>query len=119
MYVELIESHCAIRADWLFLSQCERDPSTVEAVDYSVDGHRALKILEAADRLSGTVTLAQAVDLVRGLKGGTINVQSRKKQSKETAKIDIVKEAGAKVSLNADVGHPTYRSSSCRFESRR
>lgn len=81
-------------------------------MDYSVDGHRALKILEAADRLNGTVTLAQAVDLVRGLKGGNINVQSRKKQSKETAKISVVNEAGAKVSLNADVSpiaaHASY-----------
>lgn len=75
----------------------------MHTVDYALDGHRALKILEAADRLSGTVTLAQAVDLVRGLKGGTINVQSRKKQGKETAKVDVVREAGAKVSLNADV----------------
>ncbi len=53
--------------------------------------------------MNGTVTLAQAVDLVRGLKGGTINVQSRKKQSKETAKVDVAAEAGSKVSLNPDV----------------
>ena len=90
--------------DWVML-QCQRDPASVAIVDYSVDGYRALKILEGADRVVGTVTLAQAIDLVRGLKGGSINVQSSKKHGKQTAKVDVVKEAGAKVSLNSDASH--------------
>lgn len=65
-------------------------------------------LLERSDEVRGTLTLAQAVDYVRGLKGGTINVQKGRGKGPSTTKIDVGKDE--KVALNADV--------SCVFDGR-
>ncbi|SCV70022.1 BQ2448_1416 [Microbotryum intermedium] len=84
---------------------CLRDPSTVESVDVSLEAYRALRIMSAADAASGTLTLTQACDLVRGLGKGAITTtsnDSRGKVNKGKANIDVDSVAGGKVSLNKD-----------------
>ncbi|KAL8280821.1 hypothetical protein RQP46_006825 [Phenoliferia psychrophenolica] len=79
---------------------CLRDPSTLETIDASEDVYRALRIISAAERQSATLTLMQASDLVRGLGGGSFATQG--KQSKGKGTVDVVAEAGGKVSLSKE-----------------
>ncbi|SGY99532.1 BQ5605_C034g11289 [Microbotryum silenes-dioicae] len=84
---------------------CLRDPSTVESVDVSLEAYRALRIMSAADAASGTLTLTQACDLVRGLGKGAITTTSndtRGKVNKGKTNIDVDSVAGGKVGLNKD-----------------
>ncbi|GAA5929160.1 hypothetical protein JCM10213_005000 [Rhodosporidiobolus nylandii] len=79
---------------------CQRDPSTVSCLDITLHAYRALRIVSAATEQRGTLTLPQAADLVRGLGGGSFSTQETKGKGK--GKLDVVKEAGGKVTLNKD-----------------
>ncbi|KAM0789368.1 hypothetical protein ACM66B_000198 [Microbotryomycetes sp. NB124-2] len=81
---------------------CERDLDTVETVDVTLNSFRVLKILRGAADLSGTLTLSQATDLVRGLGKGSFATQSSNRAGKGKASIDVVELAGAKVDLDKD-----------------
>ena len=83
-------------------SECLRDPSSFTSSDVSLHAYRALRILSAAASQGATLTLNQAVDLVRGLGGGSFATQTGK--SKGKGKVDVVKEAGGKVMLPKEVG---------------
>lgn len=82
-------------------SQCLRDPSTVSPLDISLQAYRALRIISAALAHKGTLTLPQAADLVRGNGGGGFATQETNGKGK--GKIDVVAEAGAKVTLSKDL----------------
>ncbi|KAM0748733.1 ATP-dependent DNA helicase [Meredithblackwellia eburnea MCA 4105] len=73
----------------------------VEELDVSVEAYRALKILSAAVQQNGTLTFTQAVDLVRGLGGGSFATQG--KQNKGKGKVDVQAEAGSKVTLSKEL----------------
>lgn len=86
--------------------QCQRDPQSFELVDVSLPAYQALRVITAASAQRGTLTLAQACDLVRGLGGGSFSNTQGKNKGK--GKVDVVAEAGAKVALNKDVSSLSF-----------
>ncbi|GAA5873510.1 hypothetical protein JCM16303_001150 [Sporobolomyces ruberrimus] len=80
---------------------CLRDSSTFEIVDISTQAYRALRIISAAAAQSGTLTLPQAGDLVRGNGGGSFSTKGDK-NTKVKGKVDVTTVAGSKVTLNKE-----------------
>lgn len=70
---------------------CTRAKSSFESKDVSMESFRALKIIEYVTKMGGTLTLAQAVDLIRGLGN-----------QKGNGRVDVKEVAGGKVTLTKE-----------------
>lgn len=86
---------------------CRRDGATYQNLDISDQVYRALRILAGASKhgVRPTLTLPQACDLVRGLKGGKFGTTEAGGKKGEGV-VDVLVEAGEKVTLPSDVGFP-------------
>jgi hypothetical protein len=78
-----------------------RDATTIKITNLTLETYRILRILAAAKRLDARLTLLGATDLVRGVGGGTVSMGTGSTKTK--TKIDIIEEAGGKITLSKDV----------------
>lgn len=80
--------------------QCKRDMSTIKEIDVTMEVYRALRVLDQVHKADGKVTMAQIVDLVRGVGGASF--VSGKGRGKRKSTVDIDAVAGSKVMLSRD-----------------
>ncbi|KDQ53749.1 hypothetical protein JAAARDRAFT_136746 [Jaapia argillacea MUCL 33604] len=86
---------------------CTRPPETIEAVDVTLYAWKIIKVAHAVQRERHRVTLAQLVNLVRGLAGGAISSskvgkgkgKGKGKQTEKTV-IDLDAVAGGKIVMS-------------------
>ncbi|ORX34459.1 P-loop containing nucleoside triphosphate hydrolase protein [Kockovaella imperatae] len=86
---------------------CIRDPTSIITKDVTLDAWKCLKVLQNVSSNEGRVTLANLVELVRGLGGGAFGTMKQgkrgaRKSSGEKASLDLESVAGGKVTLSKD-----------------
>ena len=85
---------------------CLRDPASIITKDVTLEAWKCLRVLEEVARSDGRVTLANLVDLVRGLGGGlfgTVQQKGRKRKSSgEKANLDLDRITGGKLDMTKD-----------------
>ena len=96
---------------------CLRDPASIVTKDATLEAWKCLKVLEEVDRSDGRVTLANLVDLVRGLGGGlfgTVQQKGRKRKSSgEKAGLDLEEIIGGKLDMSKDASLISYHVRNC------